>query len=115
MTNFKNPDKTANYNLMHGTSFAYGTYYQGKDHHHWTSYGWSSQYGCYVYYDPYVSANYYWSEPHQCYYPTSYASTVAPTQYTPPANYGNSYNATAPTPAPAHASAGHGMPEPPQE
>jgi hypothetical protein len=70
------------YHQAHGKSFSHGTYYQGRNHYHWSNYRWSAQYGCYTYYCPSTSVYYYWSEPTQCYYPVSYAETVAPTRST---------------------------------
>ncbi|HEX3314825.1 MAG TPA: hypothetical protein VHR72_08045, partial [Gemmataceae bacterium] len=117
LTKFKSPNKVANYNLKFGKTFAFGTYYQGKHHHHWTSYGWWSRFGCYVYWDPYVSCYYYWSDANQCYYPIAYADTVAPTANAPLIDIDNGDTTPATTPAPiaAQTSGNVGMPEPPLE
>lgn len=61
-----------NYHVHHGYKFEHGYYYKGWNHRHWTTYQWSPTYGTYIYYDPYVTAWYYWSEPDNCYYPVTY-------------------------------------------
>jgi hypothetical protein len=85
----RNTKNFGNYHRTHGRSFSHGYYYQGRNHHQWSNYRWSSRYGCYTYYCPSAQVYYYWSEPTQCYYPMSYADTVAPTrsQQLMPINY----------------------------
>src|SRR6202043_326977 len=46
--------------------------YQGKYHKHWSHYGYSKSYGCYLYYDPCCCSYYYYCQPACCYYPVSY-------------------------------------------
>jgi hypothetical protein len=78
--NTRNFDR--NYHRTHGQSFRYGTYYQGRNHSHWSHYCWWPRFGCYAYYCPSTSCYYYWSETASCYYPVSYAETVTPTAST---------------------------------
>jgi len=84
LTKFNNQNKfVANYNLLFGKSFAFGFFYPGKHHHHWSSYCWWPAYSCYVYWDPCLRIYYYWCEADQCFYPVCYATTVAPTLNVP--------------------------------
>src|SRR5262249_27237837 len=46
---------------------------------YWNSRYWSSRYGCYCYWCPYVNSWYYWCAPQSCYYPISYITVVPPT------------------------------------
>jgi hypothetical protein len=78
--NTRNFDR--NYGRTHGRSFRYGTYYQGRNHYHWSHYCWWARYGCYAYWCPSTNCYYYWSETASCYYPVSYAEVVAPTAST---------------------------------
>jgi hypothetical protein len=64
--------KVNDYHLTHGVKFAQGTHYKRKNHQHWTLVRWDLRYGCYCYWDPYVSVWYYWCEQDVCYYPVSY-------------------------------------------
>ena len=109
-TKFSSPNGIANYNKKYGKSFAYGTYYQGRNHRHWTSYGWWSRYRAYIYWDPTASSYYYWSAADQSYYPISYAETVTPTPDAPLNDIDND-NTDSP-PVPDLTSASFGMPEP---
>ena len=117
LTKFSNPNAVPNYNLKYGKSFAFGTYYQGKNHHQWTSYGWSSRYRCYLYWDPSTSAYYYWSDANQAFYPVSYADTVAPTPNMPLIDNDGTDSPEAPMTAAASSPmrASFGLPEPPPE
>jgi hypothetical protein len=118
LTKFKSPSNVPNYNLKYGKSFAFGTYYQGKNHHQWTSYGWSSRFGCYLYWDPSTSAYYYWNDANQAFYPTRYADTVPPTPDMPLIDSDDSADTTAatgPAPAPTPTSMRTALPEPPLE
>ena len=99
LTKFKSPNKTANYNLKHGKSFAYGTYYPGRYHRQWSAYGWSSQYGAYLYLDPATNGYYYWSAADQNYYPVAYADVVAPTANAPLVDNDLTDSPEAPTPS----------------
>jgi hypothetical protein len=72
LTKFNNSNKIANYNLLFGKSFAFGIFYPGKHHQHWTSY-----------WDPCLRMYYYWCEADQCFYPVSYATTCVPTLNVP--------------------------------
>jgi hypothetical protein len=78
--NTKNFGGSHDYHRTHGHSFSYGTFYEGRNHYHWTDYRWSSRFGCYTYLCPSTNCYYYWSEPTQCYYPVSYADVVTPTR-----------------------------------
>jgi hypothetical protein len=69
-----------NYHMTHGRSFSHGTFYEGRNHYHWTHYTWWPRFGCYAYWCPSTSCYYYWSETASRYYPVSYAETVAPTR-----------------------------------
>jgi hypothetical protein len=62
----------ANYHQTYGTRFAYGYFYRGRNHSHWSYQRWDARYGCYCYYDPCCTSWYYWCEPASCYYPVSY-------------------------------------------
>jgi hypothetical protein len=48
------------------------THYKGKEHYHWSKKVWFEKYGCYCYWDPYVSCYYYYCVPDDCYYPVDY-------------------------------------------
>jgi hypothetical protein len=61
-----------NYHQTYGTKFAYGYFYRGRNHAHWSYQRWDSRYGCNCYYDPCCTCWYYWCEPVSCYYPVSY-------------------------------------------
>ena len=65
-------NKSGNYMQMHGTKFAQGYKYQGKNHTHWTQRRFDRRYNCECYFDPCCSAWYYWCQPDCCYYPVSY-------------------------------------------
>ena len=60
------------YHVRYGTRFAYGFYYQGYHHTHWSRVYVHPVYGCRVYYDPYTLREYYWCAPALCYYPITY-------------------------------------------
>ena len=66
------PSKVTNYHQQHGTKFAQGFLYKGKHHSHWGVIRWDARYGCNCYWDPCVSAWYYWCQRDICYYPVSY-------------------------------------------
>jgi hypothetical protein len=68
------PGRYSNYNLTHGTKFAHGYFYRGRDHFHWSLHRYDSRYGCECYFDPSCSRWYYWCQPDSCYYPVSYCS-----------------------------------------
>ena len=60
------------YHQTHGKSFSGGYYYHGREHSHWTYWGYSNRYGCTCYWDPSTSCYYYWCPSASCYYPVSY-------------------------------------------
>jgi hypothetical protein len=66
------PGRYANYHQTYGTRFAYGYFYRGRNHAHWSYQRWDARYGCNCYYDPCCTCWYYWCEPASCYYPVSY-------------------------------------------
>ena len=61
-----------NYHLTHGTRFDHGYFYRGRDHFQWSYRTWNSRYGCFTYWDPCTSCNYYWCQPYNCFYPVTY-------------------------------------------
>jgi hypothetical protein len=62
----------ANYHLTHGTRFAHGYFYRGRNHYHWESQRFDARYGCTCFYDSSCSSWYYWCQPDDCYYPVTY-------------------------------------------
>jgi hypothetical protein len=66
------------YFVLHGTKFAYGYYYRGQEHSHWTHRYWLSEYGCECFYCPSTYDWYYWYAPRSCYYPVSYIGYATP-------------------------------------
>ena len=62
--------------MSHGYSFNARNFY-------WNSRRWSSRYGCYCYWCPYVNSWYYWSASQASYYPLSYITVVPPTVVVP--------------------------------
>ncbi|HEY7153698.1 MAG TPA: hypothetical protein VH575_07045 [Gemmataceae bacterium] len=72
------------YVSKYGTKFSHGYYFNARNFY-WNSRYWSSRYGCYCYWSPYVNSWYYWCAPQSCYYPISYITVVPPTvTVTPP-------------------------------
>ncbi len=75
------------YHLTHGKEFSGGYFYSGRDHHHWTYWGYSQRYHCNCYWCPDTRCYYYWCPSASCYYPVSYyesappAPTPAPVQF----------------------------------
>ena len=67
----------SSYHLRYGTPFSHGYYFYGLNNHFWTSSGWSSRYGCNLYWYPGNSSWYYWSGALNGYYPIGYI-TIAP-------------------------------------
>jgi hypothetical protein len=62
----------------YGTKFSHG-YYFGRNNFYWNQRYFSSRYGCYCYWNPYVSSWYYWYAPGSVYYPVSYITIAPPT------------------------------------
>src|SRR5271168_2387755 len=67
-----------NYHVNYGHRFSHGYYFSGPAYSHYSYRTWNSRYHCYFYYYPWTSSYYYWSGANNCYYPTSYATVVAP-------------------------------------
>ena len=63
--------------IGHGYAFSAGNFY-------WNRRSWSSRYGRYCYWCPYVNGWYYWNAAQASYYPLSYLSGVPPTPAVPP-------------------------------
>lgn len=68
--------------LTHGKQFSGGTFYSGRDHHHWTYWGYSQRYGCMCYWCPDTRCYYYWCPSAMCYYPVSYFESAPPVEPT---------------------------------
>ena len=68
----------------YGTKFSHGYYFSSKNFYYNTR-RWSSRYGCYCYWCPYVNSWYYWSPAQTCYYPLSYITVAPPTVVVAPA------------------------------
>jgi hypothetical protein len=60
------------YYLTHGTKASFGWYFKGKNHNHWSSWRWSSKYGCKCYFDRGCGSWFYFCVPDDCYYPVTY-------------------------------------------
>ena len=82
-----------------GKSFSHGTYFPGKNRHHWTYHCYWPKYGCECYWCPHTSCYYYWCEPSCCYYPVSYVQYAPPTQVQ--VQVSTPVTVAAPVPAPA--------------
>jgi hypothetical protein len=67
------------YHMTHGTQFSGGYFYSGRDHNHWTYWGYSQRYRCTCYWCPYTHCYYYWCPSAVCYYPVSYYESAPPT------------------------------------
>lgn len=72
------------YSYRYGTRFSHG-YYFGRRNFYWNRRYWSRRYGCYCYWNPYMSSWYYWYAPGNRYYPLSYIGNAPPTPIAPPA------------------------------
>lgn len=62
----------------YGTKFSHGYYFRSNNFY-WNTRRWSSRYGCYCYWCPYVNSWYYWSPTQSYYYPLSYITIAPPT------------------------------------
>lgn len=68
----------------YGTRFSHGYSFSARNFYY-SSRCWSSRYGCYCYWCPYVNSWYYWCGGQSCYYPISYITVAPPTVVvTPP-------------------------------
>jgi hypothetical protein len=68
---------TNSYVSKYGTKFSHGYSFSARNFY-WNSRSWSSRYGCYCYWCPYVNSWYYWYAPQSSYYPISYITTAPP-------------------------------------
>jgi hypothetical protein len=78
----------SSYHQVHGKQFSGGYCYPGRDHNHWSYWGYSQRYGCTCYWCPDTCCYYYWCPTASCYYPVSYIESAPPVEV------------VAPTPAP---------------
>jgi hypothetical protein len=69
---YNNANRIHNYYLQHGTRFAQGYFYRGRNHSHWTVIRFDPRYGCDLYWDPDLGIWFYWCAPDLCFYPVSY-------------------------------------------
>src|SRR5262245_27555287 len=107
----KGPAGCADYHKKYGVKFAYGYYYPGKVHRHWSKSYYSMKWKCTFHYCPYAKAWYYYHAPKKAYYPASYVREAPPTPggapggATPPAGVtpgpGKADPPTPPAPTPA--------------
>jgi hypothetical protein len=77
-TSWNGPSYAQHYGtpLGHGYSFSARNFY-------WSSRRWSSRYGFYSYWNPYVNSWYYWNPARSSYYPLSYLKGMPPTMAAP--------------------------------
>jgi hypothetical protein len=66
------PTTFPNYHLVYGTKFAYGFFYQGFNHAHWSKIYFHPVFGVRVYFDPFTLVEYYWCLPDNAFYPITY-------------------------------------------
>jgi hypothetical protein len=62
----------SDYCIRHGVKFAYGYYYEGFEHRHWSKIYFDPVYNCKIYFDPSTRVEYYWCVPDHRFYPVSY-------------------------------------------
>jgi hypothetical protein len=62
----------SDYCLRYGVKFAYGYYYEGFEHHHWSKIYFDPTYNCKIYFDPSTKIEYYWCVPDHRFYPVSF-------------------------------------------
>ena len=73
----------APYHTTHGTKFAHGYCYKGRDHKHWSCRYFWTKYGCSCWWCPSTHCWYYWCEKDDCYYPITYI-VIEPVQVQAP-------------------------------
>jgi hypothetical protein len=82
-TSVSHSPTSGGYHLTHGKQFSGGYYYPGRDHHHWSYWGYSSRYRCTCYWCPDTRCYYYWCPSASCYYPVSYFESAPPVETAP--------------------------------